>query len=99
MVSYSYLEAHSEENEAMIRSLVIVAYTKKEAGDTFIEWLLHKGMYERVQNVVVQKMRKTKKNARFYTKEYYDKQQMFVYNHEEYNRLYKPADYKETWKA
>lgn len=97
MISYSYHEAHSENNESVVRNLVVVAYDKKEAGDLFIEWLNHLGIYERVDGVVVQKLRKTKANKRFFTQDYYDKQNMFVYNHEEYNRLYRPANFKEVW--
>ena len=97
MVSYCYHEAHSEGNESVIRNITIVAYDKKEAGDIFIEWLLHKGLYERVDGVVVQKLHKTKANKSFFTQEYYEKQNMFVYNHEEYNRLYRSAGFKEVW--
>ena len=99
MVSYGYHEAHSENNEVQVRNVVIVAYDKKEAGDMFIEWLFHKDLYERVDGVVVQKMRKTKKNARFFTKEFYDKQVMFIYNHDEYVKLYHGENYKDGWKA
>ena len=47
--------------------------------------------------IVVQKLHKTKANKSFFTQEYYEKQNMFVYNHEEYNRLYRSAGFKEVW--
>ena len=88
LISYNYHEAHSATKEVMLRNIIIVAYDKKEAGDMFIEWLLQKNIYERVDGVVVQKMRKSKKNKQFFTQDYYDKEVLYLYHHNDYMKRY-----------
>lgn len=73
LVSY-VLDA--KEND--LKSVVITAFTKKEAGDLFIKWSKGKSLYERITGIVVQGVRMTKRNAHFFTKEYYKRQNAFV---------------------
>lgn len=102
IITYNYEEAHSEEahseeNQTMMRSIVIIAHDKKEAGNTFIKWLHDKHMYERVNGVVVQPTRKTKKNARMLTNEYYERQQRLVYDfNSDLNALRKAEETEEA---
>lgn len=58
----------------VLRSIVVIAYTKQEAGDLFITWALAKNLYNNIQGVVVQKTRKTKHNANKICEEYYKRQ-------------------------
>ena len=62
----------------VMRSVVVIAYSKKEAGDLFITWALGKNIYNVIEGVVVQRTRKTKKNAHMLTEEYYKRQCDFV---------------------
>ena len=66
----------AKEND--LKSVVVTAFTKKEAGDLFIKWAKGKSLYERITAIVVQRVKKTKHNARFFTKEYYEAQNYFV---------------------
>ena len=61
-----------------LKSVEVTAFTKKEAGDLFIKWAKGKKLYERITGVVVQSIKLTKRNARFFTKEYYERQNAFV---------------------
>ena len=61
-----------------LKSVEVTAFTKKEAGDIFIKWAKGKKLYERITGVVVQSIKMTKRNVRFFTKEYYEKQNAFV---------------------
>lgn len=74
LVSFSYKEAHSKGDEVQIRNIAIVAYDNKEAHDIFVKWLLKKHIFNRVNNVVVQRLRKTRKNKHMFTKQFYNKQ-------------------------
>lgn len=73
LVSY-VLDA--QEND--LKSVEVTAFTKKEAGDIFIKWAKGKKLYERITAVVAQPIKMTKRNARFFTKEYYERQNDFV---------------------
>lgn len=66
----------AKEND--LKSVEVTAFTKKEAGDLFIKWAKGNKLYERITGVVVQPIKMTKRNARFFTKEYYEKQNDFV---------------------
>lgn len=61
-----------------LKSVVVTAFTKKEAGDLFIKWTKGKNVYDYISGIVVQGVRMTKRNAHFFTKEYYDRQNAFV---------------------
>lgn len=78
IVSFSYHEAHSESNDVLVRSVVLVAYDKEEAGTLFVTWVKAKGFYERVDGVVVQKLQKTRKNKHFFTEDFYNRQNNFI---------------------
>lgn len=73
LVSY-VLDA--KEND--LKSVVVTAFTKKEAGDTFIAWAKGQSLYERITAIVVQRVKKTKRNAYYFTKHFYERQNAFV---------------------
>lgn len=69
IVSYALVADHDD-----VKSVVILAYDKKEAGIIFTRWLKARRLYDSVSGVVVQTTRKTKKNAYMFTEERYKKQ-------------------------
>lgn len=73
LVSY-VLDA--KEND--LKSVEVTAFTKKEAGDTFIAWAKGKNLYEHITAIVVQRAKKTKYNAYCFTKQFYERQNAFV---------------------
>lgn len=73
LVSY-VLDA--KEND--LKSVVVTAFTKKEAGDLFIKWTKGQNLYERLTAIVVQRVKKTKRNANYFTMKYYERQNAFV---------------------
>ena len=75
-------------NDDKPRSCAIIAHNKKEAGDIFIMWLKGKNLYERVTSVVCQTARRSRKNAHFINKDFYDKQNAYV------NKLFEKVDTK-----
>ena len=66
----------AKEND--IKSVVIVAFTKKEAGNLFIRWAKAKGLYERITAIVVQRTKKTKANKHMFAIDFYEKQNAFI---------------------
>lgn len=70
---------HNEE----LRSVFVVAYSKKEAGNIFVKWAQGKNVYEQINGIVVQGARKNKRNQYMFTKEYYERQNGVV------DKLYK----------
>lgn len=66
-----------------LKSIFVVAYSKKEAGNIFIKWAQGKNVYEQINGIVVQGARKNKRNKHMFTKEYYNRQNSAV------NDLYK----------
>lgn len=64
--------------EEEYKSVAVVAYNKQEAGDTFAMWAHGKRLYVHIKGICVQRMRKTKRNGRMFTKAYYDRQNAFV---------------------
>ena len=70
---------HNEE----LRSVFVVAYSKKEAGNIFVKWAQGKNVYEQINGIVVQGTRKNKRNQYMFTKEYYERQ------NSEVDKLYK----------
>lgn len=68
----------NRENYNETKSVVIIAYTKKEAGDLFVKWAKAKNLYNNIDAVVAQRTRKTKKNAHMVTIGYYRKQNDFL---------------------
>lgn len=67
---------HNEE----LRSVFVVAYSKKEAGNIFVKWAQGKNVYEQINGIVVQGTRKNKHNQYMFTKEYYERQNDAVDN-------------------
>lgn len=67
----------------VLRSVFVVAYSKKEAGDIFVKWAQGKNVYKQINGIVVQGTRKNKRNQHMFTKEYYERQNSTV------NKLYK----------
>lgn len=60
------------------RSCAIIAYDKKEAGDIFIKWAKATNNYERINGVVCQRTKRTRKNAHMINKDFYERQNAFV---------------------
>lgn len=73
IVSYTL---HNDE----FRSVFVVAYSKKEAGNIFVKWAQSKNVYEQINGIVVQDVRKNKRNQYMLTKEYYERQNSVVDN-------------------
>ena len=61
-------------------SVIIIAFTKEEAGKLFVRWAKAKNLYEHITAIVVQRTRKTKHNKHLITLEYYNKQNTHVDN-------------------
>lgn len=57
-----------------LRSVFVVAHTKKEAGDLFIKWAMGKKIYSLISGIVVQKAKVTNANKHMITNDYYVKQ-------------------------
>lgn len=74
----TYTLTNVGENENDTRSVVIIAYDKKEAGDLFIKWLQATDMYNNVGGVVVQRTKKTKRNGHMITPAFYQRQNKYV---------------------
>lgn len=63
-----------------LRSVFVVAYSKKEAGNIFAKWAQGKNVYEQINGIVIQHARKNKRNQYMFTKEYYERQNSAVDN-------------------
>ena len=77
---HSYIVSYYMYSNDSPHGLVVVAYSKKEAGDLFIRFMKAKKLYDSVIGVVVTTATKTKENAHFYTLEYYNKQYELIDN-------------------
>lgn len=58
----------------VISSTVIIAYSKKEAGDLYIKWLKAIEQYNSTKIICVQGIRKTKRNKNFFKPSFYKNQ-------------------------
>ena len=76
LITFNYYE--SQLNRSVLRNVVIVAMTKKEAGDMFIRWLTATDRLENTSGVVCQQLRKNKRNAKIINEEYYIKENRFL---------------------
>lgn len=65
-------------DESELKSVAIIAYTKKEAGDLFIEWAKGNKLYDKIVAIVVQRTKKTKRNKHMFTKDFYEKQKAHI---------------------
>ena len=61
-----------------LKSVEVTAFTKEEAGDIFIKWAKGKKLYKRITGVIVQPIKMTKRNAYYFTKQFYERQNSFV---------------------
>lgn len=74
----AFIVTYYVDNEDNPRSCVIISHDKKEAGDIFVKWLHATARYDHVTGLVVQRTRKTKRNAHMITKAFYERQNNFV---------------------
>lgn len=90
----AFMFTYSREGEegTPLHSVVVVAYDAKEASKHFGAWLVLKHI--NILSLVIQTLRRSKKNARFYSQDFYNKQNMYLYDHEEYNRQYHGLNFK-----
>ena len=66
------------DDETNIKSCVVIAYDKKEAGNIFVKWAKAKHVYERINGIVCQEVKKTSKNSHMISVEFYNKQNIYV---------------------
>lgn len=59
-------------NDKDVKGLVIVAHTPKEAGDILVRWL--DAINQRAYGVAMKQLEKTKNNAHWFTRRYFDLQ-------------------------
>lgn len=87
LLSYSYAEYDYlfRQGKGEVKNLVIIARFDKEAVKKLMEHLTINLQYkeENIHVFSIQKLRKTKKNAHWFTQEYYDKQEYVLKNYEE----------------
>lgn len=72
----AYLFTFYKQDDDKIKSVIIIGYDKDEAINTFVVWTNAKNII--VISVIVKSIRRSKKNAGFFTKEYYKKQCDFM---------------------
>ena len=70
----AFLVTYLTETDKDYKHVIVVAFKKKEAGKLFVQWAITKNLYNSIKGVVVQQVRKTKQNAKFYTLDFYYKQ-------------------------
>ena len=74
---FSYTRKHKDEaEEKRVKSMFIVAYDAKEASKMFNAFCEHNNI--KLLTLVIGKIRKTKKNARVYTTEYYEREKALI---------------------
>ena len=74
----AFLVTFSLENEEDLKSVVVIAYDKKDACTIFTRWASGKNLYDKMNAVCAQLMRKSKRNAHIISEEYYKRQNDFV---------------------
>ena len=77
------------------RSIVIVAYAPAEANKLFIKWATDKNKYDVIYGVVSQRLRKSKKNNRFFTLDFYKREQRLIYEFDSDLKALLEAELKE----
>ena len=70
----AFLVTYLIETDKDYKHVIVVAFKKKEAGKLFVQWAITKNLYNSIKGIVVQQVRKTKQNAKFYTLDFYYKQ-------------------------
>lgn len=85
-ISYAEHDYIFKKGQGRLRNFVIIARFDKEAVNKLMEHLTLNMQYkeENLHVISIQKLRKTKKNAHFFTQEYYDKQEYIIKHFEEY---------------
>lgn len=74
----AFLVTFSFENKEDLNNVVIISHNKEEAGDIFAMWAHGKNLYNKINAICVQPMRKTKRNAHMISEEFYNRQNAFV---------------------
>lgn len=77
LVSYTLPNNEGKED---LKNVFVSAYSKKEAGDIFIKWAKGTKVYNQIGGIVVQEVKKHKRNKDYFTKDYYNKQLAEVNN-------------------
>lgn len=67
----AYLVTYKDNKSKDINSTVIMAYSKKEAGDLYVRWLKANEWYDTKTVITVQCVRKTKRNKNFFKPSFY----------------------------
>ena len=65
-------------NDDNPKSVVVIAFTLKEAQTTFETWAKARQLYDRIVSIVMQRLHKTKHNKHMFTLEFYEKQNEFI---------------------
>ena len=74
----AFLVTFSFENEEDLHNVVIISHNKEEAGDIFAMYAHGKNLYNKINAICVQAMRKTKRNAHMISEEFYNRQNAYV---------------------
>lgn len=67
----AYLVSDKDNKSKAINNTVIMAYSKKEAGDLYVKWLKANNWYDAKKVIAVQVVRKTKRNKNFFKPSFY----------------------------
>ncbi len=70
----AFLVTYLTDTEKDYKSVLVIAFKKDEAGKLFAQWAITNHIYEKINGVVVQQLRKNKRNAKFFTLDFYYKQ-------------------------
>lgn len=65
-------------NDDNPKSVVVIAFTLKEAQDTFTKWAKARQLYDRIISIVMQRLHKNKHNSHMLTLDFYEKQNEFI---------------------
>ena len=74
----AFLVTFSFENKEDLNNVVIISHNKEEAGDIFAMYAHAKKIYNKINAICVQPMRKTKRNAHIISEEFYNRQNTYV---------------------
>lgn len=91
--AFMFIYTREDEENAPLHSVVVVAFDAKEASKHFGAWLVLKHI--NILSLSIYPLRRNKKNASFFSQDFYDKQNMYLYDHEAYNKLYHGPNFKD----
>lgn len=60
------------------QSVAVVALNEKEAHTTFTKWAKGRQLYDRLESIVIQRIRKSERNKHMFTLDFYNRQNAFV---------------------